>query len=204
VGFDKVVDLISNHGLRLIRPFLRGFGPTEVNEPGARSGEAAALGQDLLDLADALGISVLKVVGHDWGSRAGHAAAILAPHRISSLLAIASPYLDDLLSQGLIYCDPSRELSFWRPTQSALLALGLRSHTDIPALKELEEWFDTQKEMRGIAKLDPYFERTSRLASRRLKREIERRGTLREFALEPDPSLKRIPTEESGSDLFRE
>ena len=103
----------------------------------------------------------------------------------------------------MIYCDPSRELNFWRPTPSALLALGLRSHTDIPALKELEEWFDTQKEMQAIAKLDPYFERTSRLASRRLKRE-ERRGTLGEFALEPDlPPLQRIPTEESGSDLFR-
>jgi pimeloyl-ACP methyl ester carboxylesterase len=47
-----------------------------VNEPGARTGEAAALGQDLIDLADALGIGVLNVVGHDWGSRAGHAAAI--------------------------------------------------------------------------------------------------------------------------------
>ena len=115
----------------------------------------------------------------------------------------ASSYLDDLLSQGLIYCDPSREVNFWRPTPSALLALGLRSHTDIPALKELEEWFDMQKEMRATANLDRYFERTSRLASRRLKREIERRGTLGEFALEPDPSLKRIPKEESGSDLFR-
>ena len=57
--------------------------------------------------------------------------------------------------------------------------------------------------MRATAKLDPYFERTSRLASRRLKRELERRGTLGEFALEPDPLLKRIPTEEGGSDLFR-
>ena len=97
-------------------------------------------------------------------------------------------------------------LNFWRPTPSALLALGLRSHTDIPALKELEEWFDSQKEMRGIAKLDPFFERTSKLAARRLKREIERRGTLGEFTLdlEPDPShLERIPNEESGSDLFR-
>ena len=27
-----------------------------------------------------------------------------------------------LLSQGLIYCDPARELNFWRPTPSALLA----------------------------------------------------------------------------------
>ena len=125
--------------------------------------------------------------------------------RVGEILGLeASSILDDLLSQGLIYCDPSRELNFWRPTPSALLALGFRSHTDIPALKELEEWFDSQKEMRAIAKLDPFFERTSKLASRRLKREIERRGTLGEFALEPDPShLKRIPTEESGSDLFR-
>jgi hypothetical protein len=57
--------------------------------------------------------------------------------------------------------------------------------------------------MRAVAKLDPFFERTSKLASRRLKREIERRGTLGEFALEPDRSLKRIPSKESGSDLFR-
>ena len=125
--------------------------------------------------------------------------------RVGEILGLeASFYLDDLLSQGLIYCDPSRELNFWRPTPSALLALGLRSHTDIPALKELEEWFDSQKEIRGIAKLDLFFERTSKLASRRLKRELERRETLGEFALEPDLShLKRIPPEESGSDLFR-
>ena len=58
--------------------------------------------------------------------------------------------------------------------------------------------------MRAIAKLDPFFERTGKLASRRLKREIERRRTLGEFALEADPShLERIPSKESGSDLFR-
>ena len=124
--------------------------------------------------------------------------------RVWEILGLeASSYLDDLLSQGLIYCDPSRELNFWRPTSEALLALGLRSHTDIPALKELEEWFDTQKEMRVVAKLDPFFERTSKLASRRLKRELERRGTLREPLDGARLFTERIPTEESDSDLFR-
>ena len=125
--------------------------------------------------------------------------------RVGEILRLdASSYLDDLLSFGLIYCDPSRGLNFWRPTSEALLALGLRSSTDIPALKELEEWFDTQKEMRAAAKLDLFFERTGKLAARRLKRELERRETLEgAFTLEPDPSLKRIPTEESDSDLFR-
>jgi len=101
----------------------------------------------------------------------------------------------------LIYCDPSREVNFWRPTPSALLALGLRSHTDIPALKELEEWFDTQKEFPVIAKLDPFFEKSQRLASRRLKRELERRGTLGEPMHCASLSTERIPTEESDSDL---
>jgi hypothetical protein len=124
--------------------------------------------------------------------------------RVGEILGLdASSILDDLLSQGLIYCDPSRELNFWRPTPSALLTLGFRSHTDIPALKELEEWFDSQKEMQAAANLDPFFEKTSKLASRRLKREIERRETLGEFALEPDPSFRRLPTKESDSDFFR-
>jgi chromosome segregation and condensation protein ScpB len=99
--------------------------------------------------------------------------------RVGEILGLeASAILDELLSFGLIYCDPSREFNFWRPAPSALLALGLRSHTDIPALKELEEWFDSQEEIRGIAKLDPFFDKTRKLASRRLKRELERRETL--------------------------
>ena len=108
--------------------------------------------------------------------------------RVGDILGLeASSLLDDLLSFGLIYSDPSRELNFWRPTQSTLLALGFRSYTDIPALKELEEWFETQKEIPAIAKLDPFFREQARLASRRLKRELERRGTLGEpFALESD------------------
>jgi pimeloyl-ACP methyl ester carboxylesterase len=77
------------------RKQLRGFGSTVVHKSSAHTGEAAALGQDLLDLADALGISVFKVVGHDWGSRAVHAAAMLAPDRVSAMLAIASPYFVD-------------------------------------------------------------------------------------------------------------
>src|ERR1700730_1803026 len=121
--------------------------------------------------------------------------------RVGEILGLdASSYLDDLLSQGLIYCDPSRELNFWRPSSEALLALGLRSYTDIPALKELEEWFDTQKEFRVIAKLDPFFEKTRKLASRRLKRELERRGTLREPLDGARLFTERIPTEESDSD----
>ena len=87
-----------------------------------------------------------------WSSSEYRQKGGVSKARVGEILGLdASSILDDLLSQGLIYCEPSREVNFWRPTQSALLALGLRSHTDIPALKELEEWFDTQKEMQAIA-----------------------------------------------------
>ena len=124
--------------------------------------------------------------------------------RVGEILGLeAARYLDDLLREGLIYCDPSREVNFWRPAPSALLALGLRSFADIPALKELEEWFDTQKATRATANLDRFFKKTAKLASRRLKRELERRGTLGEPMQWASLSTERIPTEESDSDLFR-
>jgi hypothetical protein len=91
---------------------------------------------------------LLAVMGH---RRKGG----VSKSRVGEILGLgASSLLDDLLSQGLIYSDPSRELNFWRPTPSTLLALGFRSYTDIPALKELEEWFETEKEISAIAKLD--------------------------------------------------
>jgi chromosome segregation and condensation protein ScpB len=115
---------------------------------------------------------LLVVIGH---RRKGG----ISKARVGEILGLeASSYLDDLLREGLIYCDPSRELNFWRPTPEALLALGLRSFADIPALKELEEWFDTEKATRATAKLDPFFEKIHKLASRRLKREVERRETI--------------------------
>jgi hypothetical protein len=46
--------------------------------------------------------------------------------RVGEILQLeASSYLDDLLREGLIYSDPSRELNFWRPTSEALVALGI-------------------------------------------------------------------------------
>ena len=97
--------------------------------------------------------------------------------RVAEILSLdPSSYLDDLWHLELIYADPARELNFWRPTPSALLALGLRASTDIPALKELEEWFDARAS--NPESLDSYFARTKNLQSRRLKREMERRESL--------------------------
>jgi pimeloyl-ACP methyl ester carboxylesterase len=46
----------------------------------AAGGQIAALAQDVLDLADALGLDRFVLAGHDWGSRAAQGVAVLAPH----------------------------------------------------------------------------------------------------------------------------
>jgi pimeloyl-ACP methyl ester carboxylesterase len=90
--WDGVVAKLQGLPLRLVRPFLRGFGPSRVTVSEAQSGQVAALAQDVIDLADALGIYRFAVVGQDWGSRAGHAAAVLAPKRVTWLVALATGY----------------------------------------------------------------------------------------------------------------
>ncbi len=92
-GWEGVVAHLADRPVRLLRPFQRGYGPSRVLVPEARTGQVAALAQDVLDFADALGLRRFVLVGHDWGSRAGHAAAVLAgPSRITALVTLASPY----------------------------------------------------------------------------------------------------------------
>jgi pimeloyl-ACP methyl ester carboxylesterase len=50
--------------------------------------QQAAIGQDLLDFLDALGIERAALGGYDWGGRAACITAILAPARVRALLTI--------------------------------------------------------------------------------------------------------------------
>ena len=90
--WDRVAAELEGSRLRLVRPFQRAFGPSRVTAPAARSGQVAALGQDVLDLADELGIERFVLVGQDWGSRAAHAVAVLAPERVTGLVVMATGY----------------------------------------------------------------------------------------------------------------
>jgi pimeloyl-ACP methyl ester carboxylesterase len=54
-AFDEVVPIVNAAGFRTIVPYLRGYGTTNFLSPDTpRSGEQAALGQDLVELLDAL------------------------------------------------------------------------------------------------------------------------------------------------------
>ncbi len=88
--FAKVVPSLREAGFRTVAPYLRGFGATTfLSAETRRSGEIVAMAQDAMDLADALGLARLAVVGHDWGARIAYALAIIAPGRVQKIAAIA-------------------------------------------------------------------------------------------------------------------
>jgi pimeloyl-ACP methyl ester carboxylesterase len=88
-AWDGVAPPLAARGCRVLAPYLRGYGPTRFLDPGApRMAQQAAIGQDLIDFLDALGIERAALGGYDWGGRAACITAILAPARVRALLTI--------------------------------------------------------------------------------------------------------------------
>ena len=86
-AYDDCVEPLANAGYRVIVPYLRGYGPTRFLSPETpRSGQQAALGADLRDLMEALGIERAILGGYDWGGRACCIVAALWPERVSGLV----------------------------------------------------------------------------------------------------------------------
>jgi pimeloyl-ACP methyl ester carboxylesterase len=92
-GWRGVAQPLANSGWRVIVPDTRGTANTTFRSPATpRDGQAVALAQDTLDLADALGLHRFSVVGHDWGGRAAYTLAALAPERLVAIAALALAY----------------------------------------------------------------------------------------------------------------
>lgn len=88
-----VTPALEAAGYRWFAPSLRGFGPTQFRWPDTiRDGSSAAIAQDALDFADALGLSQYAIIGHDWGGRAAYAMAALAPEQVAAITVLAIGY----------------------------------------------------------------------------------------------------------------
>ena len=92
-AWDAVATRLHTRGWRTLAPALRGFGATRFRSADIeRDGRGVALAADALDLMDALDLDRVPVVGHDWGARAAYTLAVVAPKRVSAIVAIALPY----------------------------------------------------------------------------------------------------------------
>jgi pimeloyl-ACP methyl ester carboxylesterase len=112
-AWDGVVPPLVKAGYRTIVPYLRGYGPTRFRDPAApRMAEQAAIGQDLIDLADALHVGRFAVVGYDWGGRAAGIAAARHPDRVRAAVLIGGYTIQNTRAAQLP-ADPETERALW-------------------------------------------------------------------------------------------
>ena len=104
-AYDDVVPPLVRAGYRTLVPYLRGHGPTRFRDPGVpRMAEQAALGQDVIDFADALRLPRFAVAGYDWGGRAAAIVAALHPDRVRAVVLVAGYTIQNTVA-------PSRPVS---------------------------------------------------------------------------------------------
>ena len=97
-AWDGVVPPLVRAGYRVVVPYLRGYGPTRFRDAAApRMAEQAAIGQDVIDLADALGLTRFAVAGYDWGGRAAAIAAAFHPERVRATVLIGGYTIQNTL-----------------------------------------------------------------------------------------------------------
>jgi pimeloyl-ACP methyl ester carboxylesterase len=112
-AYDGAAPPLAAQGWRVLVPWLRGYGPTRfLSADTPRSGQQAALGLDLLDFMDALGIESAVLGGYDWGGRAACVVAALRPERTRALMSI-NGYNIQNIAAALRPAAPAQEWRHW-------------------------------------------------------------------------------------------
>jgi pimeloyl-ACP methyl ester carboxylesterase len=87
---------LASEGWRVVAPFMRGYGPSDLAGDGIY--QIGALARDAIDLHAAAGGDGRSVlIGHDWGACAAYGAAATAPERFARVVTLAVPPAPALL-----------------------------------------------------------------------------------------------------------
>jgi pimeloyl-ACP methyl ester carboxylesterase len=112
-AFDQVTPPLVKAGYRTLVPYLRGYGATRFRDTTApRTAEQAAIGQDVIDFADALKLGRFAVCGYDWGGRAAAIAAALHPQRVRATVLIGGYTIQDTIKPSAPAA-PEAEYRLW-------------------------------------------------------------------------------------------
>ena len=113
-AYDGVAPLLARAGYRALAVYLRGYGPTRFLDPSApRMAEQAAIGQDVIDFADALGLRRFAVAGFDWGGRAAAVAAALHPDRVRAAVLIGGYSIQNTVTPSTAPPQPAGVRRLW-------------------------------------------------------------------------------------------
>jgi pimeloyl-ACP methyl ester carboxylesterase len=112
-SYAEVAPLLADRGYRVLVPYLRGHGPTRfASADTPRTGQQAALGRDVIEFMDALGIDRAILAGYDWGGRAACVAAALWPDRVLGIVSV-NGYLIQDIAHAMTPLRPELEAGFW-------------------------------------------------------------------------------------------
>ncbi len=112
-AYDGCALPLAADGMRVLVPYLRGYGPTRfLSDATPRSGEQAALGADLRDFMDALGIERAILGGYDWGGRAACIVSALWPQRSRGLVTVGGYNIQNIAT-ALRPAPANQEFRHW-------------------------------------------------------------------------------------------
>ena len=112
-AYDEVAVALAGDGDHVVVPYLRGYGPTRFLDPATpRSGQQAAIGDDLRHLLVGLDLAPAVLAGYDWGGRAACIVAALWPERVRGLVTCGGYNVQDIAGSGRPL-PPEYEHRFW-------------------------------------------------------------------------------------------
>ena len=117
-------DLSRDHFV--VAPDQRGFAGSDKPE-GVENYETDRIVEDVVALADALGLNSFTLVGHDWGGAVAWLAALTHPYRVKRLIIVNAPH-PLIFQKSLIEDAPQRAASqYIRAFRSPAMEAGIKA-----------------------------------------------------------------------------
>jgi pimeloyl-ACP methyl ester carboxylesterase len=144
----QLADLSRDH--KVVAPDQRGFAGSDKPE-GVENYETDKIVEDVIALADALGLEGFTLVGHDWGGAAAWLAALTHPYRVKRLVIVNAPHpllfqksvIEDAAQRAAsqyirAFRSPAMEAGIAAMGLEAFLEKGLLAHADAAKLEPEE------------------------------------------------------------------
>src|SRR3954470_16285429 len=134
-------DLARDHFV--VAPDQRGFAGSDKPQ-GVENYETDRIVEDVVALAEALGLKSFTLIGHDWGGAAACLAALTHPYRVKRLVIVNAPH--PLIFQKSVIEDEAQRAAsqyiraFRSPAmETGIRAMGLETFLEKGLLSHVEE-----------------------------------------------------------------